>query len=61
MPIISQNIAAGNKERAKHVANEHKRILTALKKRDKRAAVTAVKSHLWKVMARYSEDYDVDE
>ena len=50
-----------NKERAKHMANEHKRILTALKKRDKRAAVTAVKSHLWKVMARYSEDYDVDE
>lgn len=50
-----------NQERSRRMASEHARILTALKKRDKRAAVAAVKTHLRNVMARHSEDCDVDE
>lgn len=50
-----------SQSRSRQMMREHTRILDALKRRDKRAAVAAVKAHLRNVMARRTEDADVDE
>ena len=45
--------------RRRVMMREHIRILEALEKRDKRAAVAAVKGHLHQALLRASGDWDV--
>ena len=48
-----------NEHKSSAMNMEHMRIVQAIQKRDKRAAVNAVKGHLGKALRRLSEDPDV--